>query len=133
MPKNQSTAAKKARAIQRTTGGKHTAFLADQVCGRYLDVWGVGAEGPLAPIYSEDTCNRAPHSSAEPCSADRDFDVEAWKREVAENVAEQQAWIAKLNNQEKADLDRQAFEDDYDNGRTASEAWEDARSYKWED
>ena len=30
MPKNQSTAAKKARAAQRADGGKHTALLAEQ-------------------------------------------------------------------------------------------------------
>lgn len=30
MPKNQTTASKKARAVQRTNGGKHTVHLADQ-------------------------------------------------------------------------------------------------------
>lgn len=78
MPKKQTTAAKKARVLQRQVGGKHTALLADQTCGQQIDPWGI----------EPGTCARAPHSSREPHSDDRDFDAAAW---MAEAAAEQAA------------------------------------------
>ncbi|MFH8813106.1 hypothetical protein ACH4GZ_38905 [Streptomyces hygroscopicus] len=123
MPKKQPTASKKARALQRTTGGKHTALLAAQVCGQSLDPFGV----------YPDSCARAPHPDSEPHSDDRDFDVAAWKEQAAaEQAAAQASWDA-LTDEERAEATRQQFEDDYDDGRTASDDWEDARSWKWED
>lgn len=123
MPKKQSTAAKKARAIQREVGGKHTALLAAQACGK-----------PLDPFESyEDACARPPHPVDEPCSPDRHFDGAAWRKRVAEEHAAAQARWSALSDEERAEQERLAFEDEYDDGRTATDEWEDARSYKWED
>jgi hypothetical protein len=123
VPKKQSTAAKKARTVQRTAGGKHTALLAGQICGRTLDPFGV---------YPE-TCARAPHPQTEPCSPDRDFDVRAWQeRADAEQAAAQARWDA-LSSEERAEAERLAFEEAYDDGRTGADEWEDARAWKWED
>lgn len=123
VPKNQPTASKKARTVQRTDGGKYTAVLAAQTCGRSLDPWAV----------SDRTCARAPHPDGEPCSADRNFDIAGWKEQVATQWAANEARRAALTDEERAEEDRLGFEDEYDDGRTASDEWEDARSYKWED
>ncbi|MFJ2202467.1 hypothetical protein [Streptomyces violaceusniger] len=123
MPKNQPTAAKKARAVQRAHGGKHTALLAEQTCGQSLDPFGE---------YS-DTCARAPHPDSEPHSGDRHFDLTAWKeRATTEEAAAQARWDA-LTHDERAESERRQFEEDYDDGRTTSDDWEDTRSSKWED
>ncbi|MEU6016948.1 hypothetical protein ABZ826_23725 [Streptomyces sp. NPDC047515] len=123
MPKKQTTAAKKARAVQRETGGKHTALLAEQTCGKSLD---------LFSVYTR-ACARAPHPDIEPCSENRDFDAAGWHERVnAEWVAEE-ARRAALTDDERAEEARLAFEEEYDDGYTATDAWEDARSYKWED
>lgn len=123
MPKNQNTAAKKARAIQRTSGGKYTVLLAEQTCGKGLDPFGV----------YEGTCARPAHHETEPCSDRRDFDAEAWKkRATAEREAAEARWNA-LTPDQRAEQEWRVFEDEYDDGRTVSDDWEDARSYKWED
>ena len=68
MPKNQSTASKKARAAQATAGGEHTTHLRNVTrCGNALDPWGAFPA----------TSARAPHPADEPHSEDRDFDVMA--------------------------------------------------------
>lgn len=123
MPKNQSTAAKKARALQRTAGGKHTALLAGHVCGKSMDPFG----------EYKDVCARPPHSTQEPCSTTRDFDAQEWNRRAAAEQATAEAQWARLSDDERAEQERLAFEDEYDDGRTAEEASEDARSWKWED
>lgn len=123
MPKKQSTAAKKARAVQRAGGGKYTVLLAGQVCGETLDPFGVLPE----------TCARPPHSTWEPHSLDRDFDVEAWKRLASMEEAEEMARWAALTPEQRAEEEYRALEEEYDDGRTASDDWEDARAYKWED
>jgi hypothetical protein len=124
VPKNQTTAAKKARAVQRAAGGKHTTLLrAAQTCGKDLDPFGV----------YPGTCAREPHSAWEPCSLDRDFDVQEWKQKAAaEQAAAETRWAA-LSTEERAEQERLAFEEAHDDGRTATDEWEDARSYKWED
>jgi hypothetical protein len=124
VPKNQSTASKKARAAQATAGGKHTTHLRNATkCGTALDPWGAFPA----------TCARAPHPVDEPHSEDRDFDVAAWRTwAAAENVKAQAVWDA-LSDEERAKQEHLAFEDEHDGGRTATDAWEDARAYKWED
>lgn len=123
VPKNQPTAAKKARAVQRAAGGKHTALLAAQTCGKELDPFGV----------YEGSCARAPHSPLEPCSRNRDFDVERWKEQAAAEQATAEARWAALSPQERAEEERLAFEEAYDDGRTSADELEDARAWKWED
>lgn len=123
MPKNQSTAAKKARGIQKTEGGKHTVLLAQQVCGQQLDPFGVYPEA----------CARLPHPPAEPCSQDRDFDVAAWQQRVQAEATAEEERRAALTPEDRAEEERLAFEDAHDDGYSASDAYEDARSYKWED
>jgi hypothetical protein len=123
VPKNQSTAAKKARAIQQATGGKYTALLAAQKCGEFLDPFGVFPA----------TCARAPHPENEPHSEDRHFDVAAYKEQTAAVQDKEEARWEALTPEQQAEEERLAFEDAYDDGRTASDDWEDARSYKWED
>lgn len=110
VPKKQSTAAKKARAAQDTAGGKYTALLAEQaVCGERLDPF----------LVLPETCARPPHSQQEPCSSDRDFDVEAWKRRVAEEWAAEEARRAALTPEERAEEDERAREWEYDEMRAA--------------
>ncbi|WP_399559567.1 hypothetical protein OIA45_49000 (plasmid) [Streptomyces chartreusis] len=124
VPKKQSTAAKKARAVQRAAGGKHTALLAEQaVCGEQLDPFGILPE----------TCARAPHPDDEPCSKNRDFDAAGWRERVKAEWAAEEARRAALTDDQRAEEARLAFEEEYDDGYTATDAWEDARSYKWED
>ena len=111
MPKKQSTSAKKARAVQREAGGKHTALLAVQTCGKRLDPWGV---------YPE-TCARAPHPEQEPCSLDRGFDAVAWREKTAAEwekaaadwPAEQARWEA-LTPDERAEAEQLAREEEHD-------------------
>ncbi len=124
VPKRQSTAARKARAVQRATGGKHTVLLAEQaVCGARLDPF----------LVYPGICARPPHPEEEPCSANRDFDAVAWKARVQQEWDAEEARRAALTDEERAEEERLAFEEGYDDGRTASEEWEDVRSYKWED
>jgi hypothetical protein len=112
VPKKQSTAAKKARAAQRETGGKHTALLAEQaVCGERLDPF----------LVYPGTCARAPHPQQEPCSEDRDFDVTAWKQREAEAWAAEEARRAALTPEERAEEDERAREWEYDEMRAAAD------------
>ena len=123
MPKKQSTAAKKARAVQRETGGKHTVLLAEQTCGKSLDPFSVSTRG----------CARPPHPDTQPCSENRDFDAVAWQQRMDAEWAAEEARRASLTDDERAEEARLAFEEDYDDGYTATQVWEDARSYKWEE
>lgn len=123
VPKKQSTAAKKARATQKAGGGKYIEVLAGQTCGDPLDPFGV-----LPGV-----CARPPHSTWEPHSQNRDFDVEAWTRRMtAEQAAAEDRWAA-LTEEERAEAERRAFEEAYDDGRTGADELEDARAWKWED
>ncbi|MDX3232911.1 hypothetical protein [Streptomyces sp. ME19-01-6] len=124
MPKKQPTASKKARAAQRASGGKHTTLLLDaQTCGKQLDPWDGFPE----------TCTRPAHDDTEPCSLNPNFDVDAWKtKEAAEHTAAQARWSA-LTPEQRAEEERRIFEDEHDDGRTATDDYEDARSWKWED
>ncbi|MFE9491422.1 hypothetical protein ACFYNF_34130 [Streptomyces sp. NPDC006641] len=123
MPKKQNTASKKARALQRTAGGKHTTHLrATQVCGKQLDPFGVFPE----------TCVRVPKHPA-PCTDEPGFEQAAYDKQVAaEQAASEARWNA-LTPEERADEERRQFEAEHDDGRTASDDYEDARAYKWED
>jgi len=113
VPKNQSTAAKKARAVQRAAGGKHTALLSAQTCGRRLDPWGV----------YPGTCARAPHPAQEPCSPDRGFDAVAWREKAAaEWDAAQARWDA-LTPEERAEAEQLAREEEYDDGGEEPSDW----------
>lgn len=111
MPKKQSTAAKKARAVQREAGGKHTALLAGQMCGERLD--------PFL-VYPE-TCARAPHPHDEPHSENRSFDVASWRQREADAWAAEQARRDALTPQERADEDERAREWEYDEMRAAAD------------
>lgn len=112
MPKKQPTAAKKARALQRQAGGKHTALLARQaVCGEQLDPFGVLPE----------TCARAPHPHDEPHSENRDFDAAAWRQRVADAWAAEEARRAALTPEQRAEEDEQAREWEYDEMRAAAD------------
>lgn len=112
MPKNQSTAAKKARAVQREAGGKYTDLLAEQaVCGERLD--------PFL-VYPE-TCARAPHPHHEPCSADRDFDAAAWRQREADRWQAEEARRAALTPEERAEEDERSREWEYDEMRAAAD------------
>lgn len=120
VPKNQSTAAKKARAVQREAGGKHTRLLAEQaVCGERLDPF----------LVYPGTCARAPHPHEEPCSADRDFDVTAWKRRVAEDWAAEEARRAALTPEERAEEDERDREWEYDEMRAAADDFDPYEKY----
>lgn len=104
VPKKQSTAAKKARAAQQDAGGKYTTLLAGQtVCGEQLDPFGVFPE----------TCARPPHPHNEPCSKDRDFDIEAYRQREAERWAAEEARRAALTPEERDEEDQRA-QDEYD-------------------
>jgi hypothetical protein len=112
VPKKQSTAAKKARAVQREAGGKHTALLAAQaVCGERLDPF----------LVYPGTCARPPHPTEEPCSKDRDFDVEAWKARVKAEWDAEEARRAALTEEERAEEDERAREWEYDEMRAAAD------------
>jgi hypothetical protein len=112
VPKKQTTAAKKARAVQRQAGGKHTALLAEQaVCGERLDPF----------LVYPGTCTRPPHPQQEPCSEDRDFDVTAWKQREAEAWAAEEARRAALTPEERAEEDERAREWEYDEMRAAAD------------
>jgi hypothetical protein len=111
VPKKQPTAAKKARAVQRQAGGKHTALLAEQtVCGERLD--------PFL-VYPE-TCARAPHPHDEPHSEDRNFDAKKWRQRVADTWAAEDARRAALTPEERAEEDERAREWEYDEMRAAA-------------
>jgi len=112
VPKNQPTAAKKARAIQRAAGGKHTALLAEQaVCGERLDPF----------LIDPGTCARPPHPHQEPCSGDRDFDIQAWKQRVAADWAAEVVRRDGLSDEERAEEDERAREWEYDEMRAAAD------------
>jgi len=113
VPKKQSTAAKKARAVQRQAGGKHTTILAEQtaVCGERLDPF----------LVYPGTCARRPHPNNEPCSADRDFDIDAYKQREAEAWAAEEARRAALTPEERAEEDERAREWEYDEMRAAAD------------
>lgn len=113
MPKKQTTAAKKARAVQRDKGGKHTALLAAEqaVCGEQLDPFGVLPE----------TCARPPHPHHEPCSQDRDFDIDAYNARVKAEWDAEEARRAALTPQERAEEDERAREWEYDEMRAAAD------------
>jgi hypothetical protein len=111
VPKKQSTAAKKARAVQREAGGKHTTLLAAQTCGEHLD--------PFL-VYPE-TCARAPHPHDEPHSEDRNFNAAAWRQRVADEWAAEEARRAALTPQERAEEDERAREWEYDEMRAAAD------------
>lgn len=100
VPKNQSTAAKKARAVQAAAGGKHTTLLAEQVCAIAPDPWAIEKE----------TCARAPHPHSEPCSTDRAFDVAAWQARMDAEQAAEDARRAALTPEQRAAEDMQARE-----------------------
>lgn len=92
-------------------------------CGKQLDPWG---EFP-------DTCARPPHADGEQCSKNRDFDQAAWQHRVtAEWAAAEARWNA-LSPDQQAEAKRLQWEEEYDDGRTASDDYEDARAYKWMD
>lgn len=103
VPKNQTTAAKKARAVQREAGGKHTALLAGQVCGERLDPF----------LVFPETCNRTPHPHDEPHSEDRNFDSKAWRQREAATWAAEEARRAALTPEERAEEDERAREWEY--------------------
>jgi len=115
VPKKQTTAAKKARAVQRAAGGKHTTLLAEQqqeaVCGERLD--------PFL-VYPE-TCARLPHPHDEPHSENRDFDAEEWRRREAERWAAEEARRAALTPEEQAEEDERDREWEYDEMRAAAD------------
>ncbi|MET7713764.1 hypothetical protein [Streptomyces sp. NPDC005407] len=119
MPKNQTTASKKARAAQRATGGKYTTHLREAgVCGQQIDPWG---ELP-------DTCARPPHAG-HVHSLDPNFDAGAWDRATAEaDAAAAAAWDA-MTPEEQEESELRTFEEEHDDGRTASDDYEDARAY----
>lgn len=112
VPKRQSTAAKRARAVQqRTYGGKHTALLAEQtVCGEQMDPF----------LVFPETCARPPHAPGEPHSEDRDFDIEAWRERMAAEQAAEEARRAALTPEERAKEDEQTREWEYDEMRAAA-------------
>lgn len=115
VPKKQSTAAKKARAIQRAAGGKHTALLAEQTCGEKLDPWGEFPE----------TCARAPHALPEPHSEDRNFDAAAWRAELDAQEAEAQRQWEAMTSEERAEAEELAYEQAYDDGGEQPSDWID--------
>ena len=123
VPKNQTTASKKARAVQRTAGGKHTENLrAAQTCGVQLDPWGQFPERCARPPHTSDVHSRDPH-----------FDEAAWNEQMAaEDAAAKARWDA-LTPEQQAEAEERQRESEYDDGRTASDDYEDARAYKWED
>lgn len=124
MPKKQTTAAKKARVAQSAHGGKHTTHLLNvQTCGKDLDPWGV-----YPGIYA-----RPLHDDTEPCSGDRNFDIEAWKTRQAAEDAEAEARWAAMSPEQRTDAENRAREDEQDDGRTGADDIEDTRSWKWED
>lgn len=126
VPKKQTTAAKKARAVQREAGGKHTALLAAQtVCGERLD--------PFL-VYPQ-TCARAPHAHDEPHSEDRGFDAKAWRQREADRWAAEDARRAALTPEERAEEDERAREWEYDEMRAAADDGFDPfeKDYGYED
>ncbi|GHC37193.1 MULTISPECIES: hypothetical protein [Streptomyces rochei group] len=94
MPKNQSTAAKKARALQRAAGGKHTALLAGQTCGQ-----------PVHLIDDLGSCARPPHPADEPCSLQRDWDPSQWKKREATRAEEARARWEAMSPAERQDAE----------------------------
>ncbi|MFD7995546.1 hypothetical protein [Streptomyces mexicanus] len=104
MPKKQSTAAKKARAVQRTSGSKYTEALSGQVCG-----WSVH---PLDESLG--VCARPPHSPWEPCSTDRDFDPTAFYEAESQRMAEAKTRWAAMTPQERAEAEAKFQESLYD-------------------
>lgn len=111
MPKKQSTAAKKARAVQRESGGKHTALLAEQTCGERLDPF----------LVFPETCARAPHPHDEPHSENRDFDAAAWRQAEAARWAAEEARRAALTPEERAEENERAREWEDDEMRAAAD------------
>lgn len=94
MPKKQTTAAKKARATQNSSGGKYTALLAGQTCGQ-----------PVHPIDDLGTCARPPHPADEPCSLKRDWDPTEWKQREEVRAAEARARWAAMTPEERQDAE----------------------------
>jgi hypothetical protein len=115
VPKQQNTASKKARALQRTLGGKHTAHLRSaQVCGKQLDPWGVLPE----------TCIREPHTHG-PCTDKHGFDQAAWDKQMeTEQAAAKVAWDALTPEEQQESLER-AQELEYDDGGEQPSDWID--------
>jgi hypothetical protein len=119
VPKKQTTAAKKARAAQGAAGGKYTAHLTAQTCGERLDPF----------LVYPGTCARAPHDPQEPCSADRDFDIDAWKHRKAAEWAAEEARRAALTPEERAEEDERAREWEYDEMRAAADDFDPYDKY----
>jgi len=119
VPKKQNTAAKKARAIQRDRGGKHTDLLAQQVCGERLDPF----------LVFPETCARAPHPHDEPHSLERDFDVKAWRQREADQRAAEEARRAALTPAERAEEEDRAREWEYDEMRAAADDFDPYEKY----
>ncbi|MYW49613.1 hypothetical protein [Streptomyces sp. SID161] len=117
MPKKQSTAAKKARSVQDSTGGKYTALLAAQVCGEDLDPFGV----------YPGTCVREPHPDTEPCSPTRDFDLAGWKERESVRAAEARARWEAMTPQEREEAEGTACEMGYDDEPLLG----DLDDYRW--
>lgn len=111
MPKKQSTAAKKARAVQRESGGKHTVLLAEQACAERLDPF----------LVFPETCARAPHPHDEPHSENREFDAAAWRQAEAVRWAAEEARRAALTPEERAEENEQAREWEDDEMRAAAD------------
>ncbi|NUS82763.1 MAG: hypothetical protein HOY75_08415 [Streptomyces sp.] len=112
VPKNQSTAAKKARAAQQDAGGKYTALLAGQsVCGQQLDPF----------LVLPETCARPPHPHHEPCSQDRHFDADAYNARVKAQWEAEEARRAALTPEDRAEEDERAREWEYDEMRAAAD------------
>lgn len=113
VPKNQSTAAKKARAVQRAAGGKHTVLLAGQaVCGERLDPF----------LVQPGTCARPQHPAEEPCSADREFDAGAWRARVQAQWEAEEARRAALTPEQRAEEDQLAREWEHEQESAALDA-----------
>jgi hypothetical protein len=109
VPKKQTTAAKKARAIQREAGGKYTTLLAAQaVCGE-----------PVHPLDDLGACARPPHPADEPCSLERDWDPTEWKARAKAAWEAEEARRAALSPEERADEDEQAREWEHEQERAA--------------
>ncbi|CAK7288571.1 hypothetical protein [Streptomyces misionensis] len=104
VPKKQSTAAKKARAVQKAGGGKYTEVLAGQTCGQSVH--------PLDDAMG--ICARPPHSTWEPCSTDRDFDPAAFHQVEGERWAAEKARWEAMTPQERAEAELRFQESLYD-------------------
>ncbi|MFC9891471.1 hypothetical protein [Streptomyces pilosus] len=104
MPKKQTTAAKKARTLQKADGGKYTTLLAAQTCGE-----------PVHPIDDLGQCARRPHPADEPCSLTRDWDPTAWKQQEAARAAKARARWEAMSDEEREEAEALAREELYGN------------------